>query len=71
MTDMPVAPAEPLAVGIMDATRLSGVGRSTIFDEIKAGRLKARKAGRRTLILRDDLLAWLNTLPSRDAKEAA
>jgi excisionase family DNA binding protein len=63
MTDITVAPTEPLAVGITDAIRLSGVGRSTIFDEIKAGRLKARKAGRRTLILRDDLKAWLNSFP--------
>ena len=64
MTDTVTLPAEPLAVGIIDATRLLGVGRSTLFEEIRAGRLQARKAGRRTLILRDDLRAWLNTLPS-------
>ena len=57
----------PLALGIVDAARVAGVGRSTIFDEIKAKRLKARKAGRRTLILHDDLLAWLKNLPARNA----
>jgi excisionase family DNA binding protein len=60
------APANvPLALGIIEAARAAGVGRSTIFEEIKAGRLKARKAGRRTLILCDDLAAWLASLPRR------
>ena len=57
----------PLALGISEAARAAGVGRSTVFEEINAGRLKARKAGRRTLILRDDLAAWLANLPERSA----
>lgn len=61
---------EPLALGIIDAARTAGVGRSTIFEEINAGRLKARKAGRRTLILRDDLAAWLASLPCRTSLAA-
>lgn len=44
-----------------------GVGRSFIFEEIKAGRLHARKAGRRTLILKIDAEAWLQSLPSSGA----
>lgn len=42
-----------------------GVGRSTIYEEIRAGRLKIRKAGARTLITHDDAMAWLNALPER------
>jgi excisionase family DNA binding protein len=57
----------PLALGIIEAARAAGIGRSTVFEEINAGRLKARKAGRRTLILRDDLAAWLASLPQRTA----
>ena len=57
----------PLALGIIEAARAAGVGRSTVFEEINAGRLKARKAGRRTLILRDDLAAWLANLPQRSS----
>ena len=33
-------------------------------NEIKAKRLKARRVGRRILILRDDGLAYLNNLPA-------
>lgn len=40
-----------------------GVGRSYVYEEIKAGRLKSRKAGRRTLITADDARAWLSSLP--------
>ena len=60
-------PNATLALGIIEAARAAGVGRSTVFDEINAGRLKARKAGRRTLILREDLQAWLAALPTRVA----
>lgn len=60
----------PLALGIIEAARAASVGRSTIFEEINAGRLKARKAGRRTLILRDDLAAWLASLPHRTSLAA-
>lgn len=41
------------------------VGRSTIYEEIRAGRLKVRKVGSRTLITHEDAMAWLNSLPSQ------
>jgi excisionase family DNA binding protein len=41
------------------------IGRSTIYEEIRAGRLKARKAGARTLIAHEDAMAWLHALPTR------
>jgi excisionase family DNA binding protein len=49
---------------IVDAARTANVGRSTVYEEIKAGRLVARKMGRRTIILDQDLQAWLSTLPT-------
>jgi excisionase family DNA binding protein len=49
---------------IVDAARSANVGRSTVYEEIKAGRLVARKMGRRTIILDQDLQAWLSTLPT-------
>jgi len=61
-TENPHADA-PLALGIVDAARAAGVGRSTIYENINSGALKARKAGRRTLILREDLQAWLASFP--------
>lgn len=50
---------EPLAVPIPEAARLGGVGRSTIYAEVKQGKLKVRKVGRRTIISMDDLRTWL------------
>jgi hypothetical protein len=51
------------ALSIADVCRESGLGRTLIFAEIRAGKLVARKCGRRTLILKEDLLKWLQTLP--------
>ena len=64
------APASPLAYDIKGAIKEGNVGRSKIFEEISAGRLKARKVGRRTIILREDLVAWLAALPTRQAAAA-
>jgi hypothetical protein len=48
------------------AALLADVSLRRIFYEIASGALRARKAGKATLILRDDLRAWLNALPSRE-----
>jgi hypothetical protein len=37
--------------------------RTAIKEEIRAGRLVARKFGRRTIILDEDERAWANSLP--------
>ncbi len=47
----------------------STVGRTKVYSEIKAGRLIARKVGRRTIILDPDYRAWLAALPT--TQEAA
>ena len=39
------------------------IGRTKAYEEIDAGRLKIRKLGRKTLILRTDAEAWLEALP--------
>jgi excisionase family DNA binding protein len=39
------------------------IGRSTIYEEIRSGRLKAHKVGTRTIIALEDGLAWLHDLP--------
>ena len=41
-----------------------GVGRSTAFAEIKEGRLRARKCGKRILISENDAEDWLRRLPT-------
>lgn len=60
----------PIARGPNDSARVAGCGRTKIFEAIAEGKLKARKLGRKTLILDDDLRAWLASLPLVD-KQAA
>jgi excisionase family DNA binding protein len=52
---------EPILLRIdPDVTRLTRLGRSTIYQEIAAGRLRAVKIGRSVRVRRDDLEAWLD-----------
>lgn len=53
-----------IAYSIVDVTDLTGLGRSFIYEAIKAGNLSIRKAGRRTLIFEADLNAWLASMPA-------
>ena len=55
-----------LALTIPEAAKAAGIGRSSLYEEIAKGRLQARKMGRRTIILIDELNRWLSTLPSND-----
>jgi excisionase family DNA binding protein len=50
-----------LAYGVAEAAQLCGVSRSSLFEEIREGRLNSvMRAGRR-LILHEDLMAWLRS----------
>ena len=42
---------------------LTGIGLTSIREAISGGDLKAKKHGRRTIILPDDLRIWLKMLP--------
>jgi excisionase family DNA binding protein len=50
------------AFSIADLPGLVSLSRSHIYEEIRAGRLRTVKAGRRTLVLAEDLRAWLQSL---------
>jgi excisionase family DNA binding protein len=53
--------AEPLLLRIdPDITRLTNFGRSTLYREVAAGRLRAVRIGRAVRVRRDDLEAWLD-----------
>jgi len=53
----------PLAYSIAEASEVSRVGRTSIYEAINSRDLIARKNGRRTVILADDLHRWLQNLP--------
>jgi excisionase family DNA binding protein len=53
-------------MSIRDFCERYNVGRTTVHQEIKEGRLQARKAGRRTLIGSDDAETWWLALPTLD-----
>jgi excisionase family DNA binding protein len=54
-----------LAYSIAELPDLISLGRSQIYEEIRAGRLRTVKSGRRTLVLAEDLRSWLLSLGSR------
>jgi len=62
-------PNKPLQLAntIADAVERTRIGRTLIYSEIAAGKLKVRKIGRKTVILESDLQAWLASLPVRAA----
>ena len=45
------------------------IGHTKTYEEIRAGRLEARKCGRRTIITRDAARRWLAGLPQVKATE--
>lgn len=47
-----------------------GIGRNLFYHEVKAGRLKIKKAGRRTLVLAGDARAWADALPEGNPDQA-
>lgn len=60
-----LAPEFPLAWSVNEFCQVVPCGRSTIYDEIRCGRLKARKLRKRTVILHEDGLAYLRSLPTQ------
>jgi excisionase family DNA binding protein len=48
---------------LAEANVVSGIGRTKLYEAISNGQLTARKFGSRTIVLRDDLLRFLASLP--------
>jgi hypothetical protein len=61
---------EKIALSVADASLLSSVGRSQIYEAIASGELIAKKRGCSTLILPADLKKWIEALPSFQAPHA-
>ncbi len=55
---------EKLAFSIPEVVEIASIGRSKIYENIASGHLRAVKLGKRTLILSEDLDAFLKSLPA-------
>jgi excisionase family DNA binding protein len=58
------------AFSVEDFAKRHGIGRSTAYEEIREGRLIARKLGKRTLIVAEDARAWRESLPKSHEQRA-
>ncbi len=61
---------DTFAHSIAEAGARSGLGRTSIYELINTGQLAARKCGRRTLILDEDLQRCLQSLPMIKVKQS-
>ncbi len=57
-----------LAFSVEECAALTSISKAMLRKEIKAGRLKAKRAGRRVLIMKDDFLDYLNEGEKQDEK---
>lgn len=56
---------EPLAFSVSELPAVISVGRTTVTKLIKSGDLPSRSLGARVIVLREDLQAFLRSLPVR------
>ncbi len=55
-------PPEKELLNVEEFMALYGIGRTTFYSEVKKRKLKIRKLGARTYVLKKDATAWLDTL---------
>jgi excisionase family DNA binding protein len=48
-----------------------GICRDTFYSEVKRGRLRALKLGKKTLVLKSDAESWAKSLPALDLAATA
>ena len=57
------------AFAVREFCALYGICRQTFYDEVKRGRIKAKKLGKKTLVLRADAENWAASLPVLDLRD--
>jgi len=59
------------ALTVSDVAREGSISKRQVYRLLKEGKLKARKSGRKTLILSQDFRAWLASLPVADLEASS
>jgi excisionase family DNA binding protein len=54
---------EQVAYSVNSFCEKFDIGRTKFYEELNAGRIRARKVGTKTLIPADAAVAWLSSLP--------
>jgi excisionase family DNA binding protein len=54
----------PLAFNVAEACSAARIGRTSLYEAIRSGELRALKRGRRIIVLADDLRRYLEGLPA-------
>ncbi|WP_395820341.1 DNA-binding protein [Devosia sp.] len=57
-----------LALSVSDFCAYYGIGKTLAYEEIATGRLRAKKVGKRTIILAADAARWAASLPDINEK---
>lgn len=52
-----------IAYSVAQAVEATGLGRRAFYEEIRSGRLVAKKVGRRTIVSAKAIEAWLERMP--------
>ena len=62
---------EKIAYKIPEVVQIAPVGKTRLYEALNSGALKAHKQGAHTIIMRDDLEAWLRSLPDYKPAQVA
>lgn len=54
---------------IDEACAICSIGRTKLYESISSGKIKAKKLGKRTLILKDDLERFIESLEDYSTQE--
>jgi hypothetical protein len=60
-----------LGYSVDSLAKAADSSRSVVYEELAAGRLKAKKLGARTIIPADEARRWLQSLPDFGSEQAA
>lgn len=55
---------KPVSLTVDDATQYCGIGRTKLYELIREGKFSARKMGKKTLLLTEELDAYIRSLPA-------